>query len=346
MKRTPCSILVTGAAGFIGFHTAKRLKEKGHQVIGLDNFCPDYDPQLKRDRAAELIRMDVPVLERMVEDGEFLKQVVKEYSITHIVHLAGHGSVRKSWEDPASYIQTNFIGFFNILEAVRANFSPSSPIVTVYASSSSVYGEDAPLPFSEKTPTNSPMSPYGATKKCDELLAYPYYHKYGMPLIGLRFFTVYGPWGRPDMASYSFAEKIVNEEEILLYEKGDLIVKRDFAYIDDIVDGIEAALFRGKDIGYAVVNLGNNQPVAVEELVRCLEKSLGRRARLKRAPLPDTDAAETCADLEEAKRLLGFAPKVALAEGIDRFAQWYKGYRTTRKSEVSFGNIHKHVVAI
>ena len=335
---TPSSqaILVTGAAGFIGMHVAKRLQEDGHRVIGIDNFCPSYSSlgtevagaedslqKLKRARQAELRRIGITVLEQPVEDTPLLKKLIDEHKITHIVHLAALGAVRESKDHPTEFIRSNISGFLSVLEAVR-QINPS--IVTVYASSSSVYGEGATIPFTEGDLGGSPMSLYGITKKDNEDLAHLYHRQYKMPLMGLRFFTVYGPWGRPDMSYSLFADKMAKGETIKLFEKDGVVASRDFTYVDDIVDGIVAAVFRAN--ADDIVNLGNNRPESVEHLVECLEESLGYTAKRERAPLPETDPLETGADIQRAKQLLGFSPKTSLKEGIAKFAQWYKGYHS------------------
>ncbi len=314
------NVLVTGAAGFIGFHVAKKLKEAGHSVIGLDNFCPYYSVQLKNDRTALLQRMGISCVTQGVEETQKLKELIEKEKITHIVHLAAQAGVRYSLEAPEAYLQSNIDGFLSVLEAVRCH--PS--IVTVWASSSSVYGTNTKLPFSEEDRTDSPANLYGATKKANELMAYAYHHLFGMKLIGLRFFTVYGPWGRPDMAYFLFAEKMVKGEPIAMFGRG--MLRRDFTYIDDIVEGIAGALSCPKD--YGVYNLGNSHSQSVHQLVTCLETSLGCTALLREVEAPAGDMVETWADIRKAQSDFGYAPKISLAEGIDRFASWYKAYRT------------------
>jgi UDP-glucuronate 4-epimerase len=309
---------VTGAAGFIGFHVAQHLKKAGHAVVGLDNFCSYYSPQLKRDRALQLLRNGVRVIEQSVEETEKLRALVEREGVSHIVHLAAQAGVRYSLDAPKEYLRSNIDGFLSVLEVVRAH--PS--IVTVWASSSSVYGANAKLPFSEEDKADSPTNLYGATKKANEAMAFSYHHLFGMTLIGLRFFTVYGPWGRPDMAYFLFANKMAKGEPIDLYGGGTL--QRDFTYVDDIVNGVEAALFRAQ--GCTIFNLGNCHTESVEYLVSCLERSLGYKANVRRVERPSGDMVATWADIHKAERELGFSPKVSLAEGIDRFAQWYRSY--------------------
>ena len=311
-------VLVTGAAGFIGFHVASRLVQDGHHVVGLDNFCPYYSVQLKKDRANVLKDMGVCVVDKNVEEVEPLRTLIERERITHIVHLAAQAGVRYSLEHPVAYLKSNIDGFLSVLEAVRSH----PEIVTVYASSSSVYGSNTKLPFSEEDRTDSPTNLYGATKKANEVMAQAYHHLFGLTLIGLRFFTVYGPWGRPDMAYFLFSDKIMRGQTIDLFGGGQL--RRDFTYVDDIVDGIVSALASPRKIG--VYNLGNHQSMSVESLVSCLEASLRRPAKVRKIDRPTEDMVETCADIHLASDELGFSPKVSLAEGIERFATWYLSY--------------------
>jgi len=310
------TILVTGAAGFIGFHTAKRLVEEGKRVIGLDNFSPYYSVSLKRDRARELQKYGILVCEASVQDG--IRQLVEKEQVTHIIHLAAQAGVRYSLQDPDAYIRSNIDGFLSVLETVRTH----PYIVTVWASSSSVYGLNPTTPFSEKDRTDSPANLYGATKKANEAMAHAYHHLFGVVLRGLRFFTVYGPWGRPDMAYFLFADKIMKGETIEVYGQGRF--RRDFTYIDDIVDGICGALEGSNP--YAIYNLGNSHPEKVEELIACLESSLGKKAKIKFVDGPPGEIDETWADLQLSKQELGFSPKISLSEGINRFCDWYCSY--------------------
>jgi len=313
-------VLVTGAAGFIGYHTCIRLQSEGIFVVGLDNFSPYYSVDLKRDRVKELEKVGVHVVAQPVQNQTFLQTLVQKHEISHIIHLAAQAGVRYSLEDPRAYVESNIDGFLSVLETVRAY----PHIVTVWASSSSVYGENKKIPFSEKDRTDSPANFYGATKKANELMAYAYHSLFKMKLIGLRFFTVYGPWGRPDMAYFSFADKIMKGEEIEVFGHGKL--RRDFTYIDDIVDGICAAM--NAPTAHDVFNLGNSHPESVLELVEVLESSLGRKAKLRLVDRPAGDIEETFADCSHAKEELGFDPKISLKEGIERFSDWFRSYHT------------------
>jgi UDP-glucuronate 4-epimerase len=313
------SVLVTGAAGFIGFHVAKRLTGEGRRVIGLDNFCPYYSVSLKKERAKILEEAGVSIVHQNVEEIDSVRSLVAKEKVSHIVHLAAQAGVRYSLQEPSAYLRSNVDGFLSILETARAH----PEIVTVWASSSSVYGSNTKLPFSEDDRTDSPTNLYGATKKANEMMAHAYHHLFGLNLIGLRFFTVYGPWGRPDMAYYLFAEKMLRGETIDLFGGGRL--RRDFTYIDDIVDGIVAALSCPKRFG--VYNLGNHRSESVDSLVSCLEASLKCSARVRRIERPMEDMVETCADIRRASEEFGFFPKTSLAEGIDRFASWLLSYR-------------------
>lgn len=309
-------VLVTGAAGFIGFHVAKRLLESGCTVIGLDNFSPYYDGQLKRDRCAQI--PDMKLISHSVEDSFFLADLVRKEEISHIVHLAAQAGVRYSLQEPASYIRANIDGFLSVLEAARSR--PS--VVTVYASSSSVYGTNRKIPFAEEDVTDTPTNLYGATKKANELMAHAYHHLFQIPLIGLRFFTVYGPWGRPDMSYFSFATKMMKGEPIELYDGGNL--RRDFTYVDDVVSGIIAAMSTPKS--FAIYNLGNSHSERVSSLVAQLEAHLQVKALVRSLPRPATDIEETLADTTLARRDLQFFPSTSLEEGISRFSKWFLSY--------------------
>lgn len=313
------NVLVTGAAGFVGFHVATRLASLGHHVVGVDNFCPYYDVQLKRNRASQALGSGVHIHELDVADEHSLRALVEKEKISHIIHLAAQAGVRYSLKDPRVYLRSNVDGFLSILEIVRA----FPEITTVFASSSSVYGANTKLPFSEKDHTDHPTNLYGATKKANEVMAYAYHHLFGLKLIGLRFFTVYGPWGRPDMAYFLFAEKIYKGEPIELFGGGKL--RRDFTYVDDIVDGVMGALHAPK--AFALYNLGNCHAESVETLVGYLEQFLGKKAIIEFVDCQKGDMTDTWADVKAAKEDLGFIPKISLEEGIQRFAHWFRDYK-------------------
>jgi UDP-glucuronate 4-epimerase len=312
------NILITGMAGFIGFHVASALQARGDFVIGLDNFNSYYDPQLKRARAVELARQGMVVIEGDLLNRSVLQEIVEKYAITHCIHLAAQAGVRYSLDNPHAYIQSNIEGFLNILELCRAY--PHIPLV--YASSSSVYGLNTKVPFALEDRTDQQASLYGVTKKTNELMAQTYHHLFGIAVTGLRFFTVYGPWGRPDMAYFSFTKAILENRPIEIFNQGKM--RRDFTYIDDIVRGVTAAL----DLAHpqAVFNLGNHQPAELLYFVTLLEKALGRSAQKKLLPMQPGDVISTYADIQESQQQLGFKPQISLEEGIPRFVTWYQNY--------------------
>ncbi len=309
-------IFITGMAGFIGYHLSLALIDRGLFVMGCDNFNAYYDPALKRERARLLQVKGAQVVEVDIAERSILETLVKEHGITHFVHLAAQAGVRYSIHHPEVYVDTNLAGFVSILELMRAH----SHLQFIYASSSSVYGENPKVPFAETDSTDRPCSLYGATKKAGEVLAYSYHHMYGISAIGLRFFTVYGPWGRPDMAYFSFTQAIEEGREILIYNEGKM--QRDFTYIDDIVQGILAALDLPR--GCEIFNLGNCRPEGVLTLVQSLEELLGKKAKVKFLPLEKSELPITYADIGKAERILGFQPRVGLKEGLERFVEWYK----------------------
>jgi len=313
----PKKVVVTGAAGFIGFHVSCALQARGDIVMGYDNFNHYYDPRLKEARSQILKQLGVPVLRGDLTDRSLLEKTMRDFGATHCVHLAAQAGVRHSLKAPEEYITSNIEGFLNILEVCRKG--PLVPLV--YASSSSVYGLNGQTPFREADRVDQQASFYGMTKRCNELMATTYHHLYGLPMTGLRFFTVYGPWGRPDMAYFSFAESILQGRPITLYAGGRL--RRDFTYIDDIVSGTVAALDSCEGKGNQLYNLGNHQPVEVIEFVRLLEGILGKKAVIEEAPMQLGDVEVTYADLERSYEGLNFQPKVALAEGLQRFARWF-----------------------
>lgn len=307
-------VFITGAAGFIGFHLALALKARGDGVVGFDNFNDYYTPVLKRSRARKLAQSGIEVIEGDICDYQHLLESAKECA--HVVHLAAQAGVRYSLVNPQAYAKANLEGFVNVLEVCRHNRTSLT-----YASSSSVYGANARIPFSEKDLTDSPVSLYGATKKANEAMAYSYTHLFGIPTTALRYFTVYGPWGRPDMAYFSFAEAIMQGKPIELFQPSDGHMRRDFTYVDDIVAGTIAAIdFKGT---YEIFNLGNHQSVEVPQLVSLLEEYLGKKAQVVMKPMPLGDVPATYADIETSHKMLGFKPKVSLPEGLKKFVDWY-----------------------
>lgn len=311
-------VFITGAAGFIGFHMARYLHRRGDAVLGFDNFNSYYDPLLKRARAAELAKEGIAVVEGDCSDSVQLQKSIEEYNATHILHLAAQAGVRYSLQNPHVYLQSNIEGFLNMLEICRRH--PHIPLI--YASSSSVYGLNKKIPFSVEDRTDHQASLYGVTKKTNELMAHTYHHLFGISTTGLRFFTVYGPWGRPDMAYFSFTQKILEGQSIEIYNHGNM--KRDFTYIDDIVEGTAAAL--DKALPHAVFNLGHHHPEELMHLIALLEKGLGKKAQKKMLPMQAGDVVSTYADIAESAQQLGFVPKITLEEGIARFIEWHQGY--------------------
>jgi len=317
------TVLLTGVAGFIGYHVAEALLARGDQVVGVDNLDPYYDVLLKQ---ARLDRLDgKPGFEFCrtdVADRDGIHALVaRNKAIDVIVHLAAQAGVRHSMVDPYAYIRSNVMGHLVVLEAAR--LLPRLRHL-VYASSSSVYGANRDLPFSESDRVDTPLSVYAATKRADELLSHAYAHLHGLPQTGLRFFTVYGPWGRPDMAYFSFARAITAGEPITVYDGGRL--KRDFTYIDDIVAGVVGCIDRppAGEPPARILNIGNHRSETVSTLIALLEKALGRRAILRDAPRPAADVEETFASVDAIAALTGYAPGTSLAEGIPRFVAWLR----------------------
>jgi len=322
-------VLVTGTGGFVGFHTARYLRRRGDGVLGLDNFNTYYPVSLKRARSDELEREGVFTLATDLNDVESLKKAHELCGFTHILNFAAQAGVRYATIDPDSYINSNVAGFIAILEVFKSQ-SPMPRIV--YASSSSVYGLNTKVPFSEDDVVDRPASLYAATKKSNEMLAHTYNHIYGLATTGLRFFTVYGPYGRPDMAAFAFANKIMRGETVRIFQgPGGSELERDFTYIDDIVQGTVAAVDHigpsGKPAPCKVYNLGNRQPHNVTYLVDLLEEFLQKKAIRDYVPLPATgDVLKTNADVSLAARDLGYAPRTSLREGVKKFVEWYKEY--------------------
>ena len=312
-------ILVTGGAGFIGSATAARLVRDGHDVVVLDSFNQYYDPTLKRARAKEFLG-DTTVVEGSVCDQTILNSIFENHNIEAVCHFAAQPGVRYSVECPQVYVEANVLGTQTLLETMK-EFGVKQ---LVYASTSSAYGVDTPIPFVETASADRPVSVYAATKRAGELLAHSYYHQYGIQTTCVRFFTVYGPWSRPDMAMLSFADKIMAGEPIDIYNNGDM--RRDFTYIDDIVEGFVLAL--QKPLGYEVINLGNGQPTELLKFVELLEEALGKTTKRNLLPMQQGDVYETYADTSKAEKLLGFKAKTTFADGVAKFVDWYQSYRT------------------
>jgi len=320
------STIVTGAAGFIGYHVCRALLARGEAVAGIDSLTDYYDVRLKHARLAQLApHPGFRFLHADIADKAAMFDLFDARpDATRVVHLAAQAGVRHSLIDPYAYVTSNVMGHVTVIEAARR--LPRLEHL-VYASSSSVYGGNAKLPFAEGDPVDTPVSLYAATKRADELISHAYGHLHGLPQTGLRFFTVYGPWGRPDMAYYAFAEAISRGQPITLYGNGTL--KRDFTYIDDIVAGALACLDRVPAAGEAprLFNIGNNRAETVSELVRLLEQALGRAAVLRLEPRPLVDVTETCADLSAIQAHVGYQPTTPLAVGIPRFVEWFTEFR-------------------
>lgn len=311
-------VFITGAAGFIGFSVAEALKNQGVVVGGIDNFNPYYPVSLKRKRSELLKNQGVELIEGDICDFEAFNRAIDSFQPTHVLHLAAQAGVRYSLVNPQAYVEANLTGFLNVLEIMRK----MPRVKLVYASSSSVYGLNSKLPYSVKDRTDQQASFYGVTKKSNELMAASYTHLFGIHAVGLRFFTVYGPWGRPDMALYTFTQKILNSQPIDLYNFGKM--QRDFTYIDDIVQGTIAALdYQGST---PIFNLGNHAPVTLTHFVEVLEAALNKRAILNLLPLQPGDVLATYADIEESEMELGFKPKISLEEGVKQFVAWFREY--------------------
>jgi UDP-glucuronate 4-epimerase len=329
--------LVTGAAGFIGFHLTKRLLEMGHTVVGLDNLNDYYSVALKKDRLKVLQRNDQFTFFKIdLADREDVESLFSNNQFTHVVNMAAQAGVRYSLENPMAYVQSNIVGFTNLLEGCRHGGVSH----LVYASSSSVYGLNTNMPFSVHSNVDHPISLYAASKKSNELMAHAYSHLYGLPCTGLRFFTVYGPWGRPDMALFLFTKAIVEDRPIQVFNHGKM--RRDFTYIDDIVEGVVRSLMRipepnpdwdgnAPDPGsspapYRIYNIGNNDCVELSVYIEALEKALGKTAKKIMLPMQPGDVPATYADVTDLMQDVGFKPTTPIQYGIDRFISWYKEY--------------------
>jgi UDP-glucuronate 4-epimerase len=309
-------VLVTGSAGFIGMHVSKLLLARGDEVVGIDNLNDYYDPQLKLDRLAQIegmrfVRMDIA-------DRRSIEELFENEGFEAVINLAAQPGVRYSLENPHAYVEANIVGFTNILEGCRHHRVGH----LVYASSSSVYGGNTKLPFSERDNVDHPVSLYAATKKANELMAHTYSHLFAIPTTGLRFFTVYGPWGRPDMALFRFTQAMLEGRPIDVYNRGRLT--RDFTYIDDIAEGVVRVLDRPD--GYRVFNIGNHEPVRLLDYIEAIEEALGVKAQKNLMPMQQGDVLDTFADVSALEAWTGFRPRTPVKEGVKRFVQWYREY--------------------
>lgn len=332
-------VLVTGAAGFIGYHTALQFCRDGHSVVGIDNLNSYYDPDLKKARLQQLKKVaGFRFVQMDCEDAPGLNALFAEEQFSHVVHLAAQAGVRHSIQNPGAYVQSNLVGFGNILEACRNHKAQH----LVYASSSSVYGLNTAMPFSTAHAVDHPVSLYAATKKSNEMMAHAYSHLYQLPTTGLRFFTVYGPWGRPDMALFIFTQAILQGKPIPVFNEGRM--QRDFTYIDDIAEGVTAIAAQTaapspdwspaapdpatSAAPFRLYNIGNNQPVELLHFIHILEESLGAKATLDLLPMQPGDVVATYADIAPLRSAIGFTPKTPLKEGVARFVDWYRSYYT------------------
>jgi UDP-glucuronate 4-epimerase len=330
-------ILVTGAAGFIGFHVARRLLQDGRRVVGLDNLNAYYDPQLKAARLAELEKnAGFVFVKRDLADRAGMTALFAEHRFAYVVHLAAQAGVRYSLTDPDAYVDANLTGFANILEGCRHHGCRH----LLFASSSSVYGANTKMPFSVHDNVDHPLSLYGASKKANELMAHAYAHLFAMPTTGLRFFTVYGPWGRPDMALWIFTAAILEGRPIKLFNRGNM--RRDFTYIDDVVEAMVRLVERApkpdpnwsgaapdaatSSAPWRIYNIGNNQPVELLEVVGLLEDAIGKKAKRELLPMQPGDVPATYADISDLMRTVDFKPSTPIGEGIKRFVAWYRAY--------------------
>lgn len=328
--------LVTGAAGFIGFHTAQALLKQEQEVVGIDNLNDYYSPALKRDRLGQIKSSHFSFVEGDFADKGTVQALFESHEIARVVHLGAQAGVRYSLENPDAYVQSNLVGFCNVLEACRHH----SVKHLVYASSSSVYGLNSKMPLSTSDPVDHPVSLYAATKKANELMAHTYSHLYGLPTTGLRFFTVYGPWGRPDMSPFLFAKAMVTGQPIKVFNHGQM--KRDFTYIEDIVEGVVRVLNvpptahpneqkwldnpNTSTAPYRIFNIGNNQPVQLLDYIHAMEAALGVSAKMEFLPMQPGDVLETYADVDDLAELVDFRPRTDLATGLGRFADWFRSY--------------------
>ena len=335
-------ILITGVAGFIGYHLAQRLLTDGSQVYGIDNLNDYYDVNLKKARLAQLIpntNFQFQLLD--LNNRQEILQLFQDENFECVVNLAAQAGVRYSLENPFAYVDTNLVGFANILEACRH----TQPQHLVFASSSSVYGTNAKIPFSVSDNVDNPVSLYAATKKANELMAHSYSHLYSLPITGLRFFTVYGPWGRPDMAYFKFVRAIEKNQPINIFNYGKM--QRDFTYIDDVIEGVVRVMhqppkpYSNKDkehsnARYKIYNIGNNKPVELLTFIKVIEKAMGKEAQKNFLPMQPGDVPRTYADVDELMQDVGFKPTTTIEEGIEKFVRWYKDFYPSQDSSTEF----------
>ena len=338
-------ILITGAAGFIGFHLAKKRLQAGDEVVGVDNLNDYYDVSLKKSRLEQLKKYPNFTFEKLdISDRESVARLFKKYSFISVVNLAAQAGVRYSIKNPLAYIDTNVLGFTNMIEGSRHHKVKH----LVYASTSSVYGANELQPFSESRGVDHPLAIYAASKKCNELIAHSYAHLYGLPSTGLRFFTVYGPWGRPDMALFLFTRAMINDEPIKVFNFGNMV--RDFTYVDDIVEGVSRAIDKpakpnknwdpqnpdpaSSYAPYKIYNIGNSKPVPLMDYIHAVEKALGKKAMLEMLPMQDGDVPSTFADTTKLQEDLGYKPSTPVEEGVARFVDWYQCYYQTEKEVI------------
>ncbi len=322
------SIFITGAAGFIGYQTCKALLKRGRSVVGIDNLNNYYDVRLKKARLSQLKKYNnFTFIHVDISDNDLLSRKLPNLDdVSSVLHLAAQAGVRYSLVNPKAYVEANIVGQINILELCRQMKNLKH---LVYASSSSVYGNSTQVPFSEKHSVDKPVSLYAATKKADELMGYSYAHLFGIPMTGLRFFTVYGPWGRPDMAAFIFAKAIYEGTPIKIFNNGDM--RRDFTYVDDEVRGVLSVLASppvadGRNPPHRIYNIGNNRSEPLLRFVELLERAIGRSAHKELVPMQAGDVRETCADIEAIYADHGFKPKTSIDEGIPRFVKWFQKY--------------------
>lgn len=324
------SILLTGVAGFIGSHLCKRLIREGYHVVGVDSLNDYYDVQLKKDRLEQLLPLGLEFVQMDLSLREPTQDVFSKCAYSAVIHLAAQAGVRYSKTNPHAYTAANLEGFLNILEGCRHHSVPH----LLYASSSSVYGSNRELPFSTRDVTETPVSLYGATKKANELMAHSYAWMYGVPTTGLRFFTVYGPWGRPDMALYLFASAILDNRPLQLFNHGKM--RRDFTYVDDVVEALVRLIPKppqgehGKAAPAQVFNIGNHSPVELTEFLGLIEDALGKKAEVEYLPMQDGDVVATYADVADLERYVGFRPDTPMQLGVQRSLSWYVEYRKKR----------------